>query len=544
MQIRRRTVLAGIGGALTVPALPVFGQTTPLPRQRLEAFSAAPGRLAALRRGVSVMKARKPSDPTSWFYQGAIHDVSNEAIEAATLVDPDVAKVDQAKFWRRCPHHGQASAEFLLWHRAYLYHFERILREASGDPQLSLPYWNYTQPGQRTFPVAFARAERDPVTGIPRNPLYDDRREHAFMFGLYELSEGAAGGAALASVQEFFGESESQGFAGGVADNDPFTKGRAESQPHDAVHYAIGGEIGLGDAPDSESAIGLMSSTATAAFDPIFWVHHCNIDRLWTDWECLLPARTWGMVPPKEWLEAKPWFFNDIGGVVENRARAHYLDRRNFPAVSYDSDVATCKPLSATPLPTGAATGGGVSPLNIQPGIKSFSTKAVAGQHAQKTRVSPDAPVQLELNVQALPPALGGTLKNSVLNATAKAPRRVQLEIGGLAVEGITSSGFDVYLNLPAGVTPSRAHPAYVGTLALFGLGTPGPHAGHGTAQRFDITRQMAAQTIDPSKLAVSIVPFDLLTPKAGQPRLRRAAGVTFERLRVLVLEGSSNPIM
>ncbi|MGC2574826.1 MAG: tyrosinase family protein, partial [Candidatus Nitrosopolaris sp.] len=30
---------------------------------------------------------------------------------------------------------------------------------------------------------------------------------------------------------------------------------------------------------------GSMGSVPTAAFDPIFWAHHCNIDRIWAIWE-------------------------------------------------------------------------------------------------------------------------------------------------------------------------------------------------------------------------------------------------------------------
>ncbi|HYR84537.1 MAG TPA: tyrosinase family protein [Terriglobia bacterium] len=53
------------------------------------------------------------------------------AVEAALAQDPDVDKVDQARFWNGCPHGGEPSADFLLWHRAYLYYFERILREVA-----------------------------------------------------------------------------------------------------------------------------------------------------------------------------------------------------------------------------------------------------------------------------------------------------------------------------------------------------------------------------------------------------------------------------
>jgi tyrosinase len=46
--------------------------------------------------------------------------------------------------------------------------------------------------------------------------------------------------------------------------------GRVEIQPHDNVHDNIGG---------------IMSNVPAAAMDPIFFVHHCQIDRLWAAWQ-------------------------------------------------------------------------------------------------------------------------------------------------------------------------------------------------------------------------------------------------------------------
>jgi len=53
--------------------------------------------------------------------------------------------------------------------------------------------------------------------------------------------------------------------------------GALETQPHDWVHGLIGGGR-------SNLDIGLMSNPDTAALDPIFWLHHANIDRLWQVW--------------------------------------------------------------------------------------------------------------------------------------------------------------------------------------------------------------------------------------------------------------------
>jgi hypothetical protein len=40
--------------------------------------------------------------------------------------------------------------------------------------------------------------------------------------------------------------------------------------PHGSVHVLTGGQ---------------MSSVAFAGFDPIFYLHHCNVDRLWWNWQ-------------------------------------------------------------------------------------------------------------------------------------------------------------------------------------------------------------------------------------------------------------------
>src|SRR5580698_5847752 len=68
----------------------------------------------------------------------------------------------EASAWDQCEH---GSYFFFSWHRMYLYFFERILRAASGDPNLALPYWNWSDSSQRALPQPFWK----PTTN---NPLY------------------------------------------------------------------------------------------------------------------------------------------------------------------------------------------------------------------------------------------------------------------------------------------------------------------------------------------------------------------------------------
>ena len=64
-------------------------------------------------------------------------------------------------------------------------------------------------------------------------------------------------------------------FGGGRVDSPTFLSDRGglvEKLPHDTIHLHVGG-------PD-----GYMSDLCLAARDPIFWLHHTAIDRIWESW--------------------------------------------------------------------------------------------------------------------------------------------------------------------------------------------------------------------------------------------------------------------
>jgi tyrosinase len=122
---------------LSVPRLG-FSQTATGTRLEWQQFKTTP-QYASFVNAVRKMKANTNSaSPSSWAYWTNVH-VNN------------------------CPH---GIAYFLAWHRGYLYCFERQLRIVSGDPTLSVPYWNYYQ--YPRIPAEFT----DPTPG---NPLYMPR---------------------------------------------------------------------------------------------------------------------------------------------------------------------------------------------------------------------------------------------------------------------------------------------------------------------------------------------------------------------------------
>jgi len=118
----------------------------------------------------------------------------------------------------------------------------------SGGKLKSLPYWDYTTPAQAMLPAIFV----SPTYGanIP-NPLYHTPRSATYAPGVNPLPANLMDAVNAMAALSY-----------------PNFNSALEQNPHNNVHNQISGTMG-----------GLMSP-----LDPIFWVHHCNIDRLWVKW--------------------------------------------------------------------------------------------------------------------------------------------------------------------------------------------------------------------------------------------------------------------
>jgi hypothetical protein len=239
-------------------------------RVRLNILSLSGPQLESLRRGVAVMKQLPASDRRSWLFQAAIHGTNDPS-----ATDP---------LFNQCQH---GTIQFFSWHRGYLHFFERILRWAAGDPDLNLPFWDWT--ANPVLPEPY-RYPADPTT----NPLY-------------ELKRKANDGSALPStviVDDLNAALHQMAFpAFGTAG---FTFD-LEDSPHGQVHVLVGGQGGL------------MSQVPTAAGDPIFWLHHANIDRLWNVWLNLGGGRANPTDPA--YLDQSYSFADKTGGTSTVRVR-------------------------------------------------------------------------------------------------------------------------------------------------------------------------------------------------------------------------------
>ncbi len=411
--------------------------------------------IASLRQGVQVMQSRSPNDPTSWTYQANIHG-TNDPVPAGAV-------------WNQCQHGNFC---FLSWHRMYVYWFERILRAASGDPNLALPYWNYSEPAQRALPVVF----RDPAD-TSSNPLYvqDPQRSWQINAGYrvpasnvdYSIAFGYVNFVAPSGSGLSFGGQEAP-----EAGHFLGPHGQLESQPHDLVHVDVGGQQGW------------MSDPNTAAQDPIFWLHHANIDRLWKRWLDQLGGRS--NPTDNTWLTMEFTFCDEQGQQV-TMAGHDILDTVNQLGYAYDDDPAgaptvpfvhevSAMALAATAIPSGSntvlATTGGTNMIRLS---------------NQPVKVS----VPLEAATQS---------KMAAMAAANVVRNRIVLNLEGIDYKQNPGVSYEVYINLPHGQEPNYQSDYYVGNLGFFAL-KPHVHGGHvttasgqpGSKRSFDITRNVRA---------------------------------------------------
>jgi tyrosinase len=136
-----------------------------------------------------------------------------------------------------CPH---GKPYFLAWHRGFLVRFEAQLRKAAANSALVLPYWDYYN--EPILPTEFQD---------PSSPLYLAGRTGKDVSRALSLT-------AFGSNLTNFPRGWTDAFEPAV-----------ESAPHNPVHNLIGGA---------------MANVSISPRDPIFWLHHGNIDRLWDAW--------------------------------------------------------------------------------------------------------------------------------------------------------------------------------------------------------------------------------------------------------------------
>jgi tyrosinase len=187
------------------------------------------------------------------------------------------------QFEKNLAHNGPI---FLPWHRELLLRLEKDLNQVSQSTDLSIPYWDWTED--------FSNPEQ--------SPLWDDRlmggngdKEKGYLvttgrfskwqlvrqFGPKKRPDGRIVAGTLPEKSKIFrlmnirtydtsdwNTSSLNSFRNFLEGSMPIST-RSEPEMHNRVHVWIGGNMSLGSSPS----------------DPVFYLHHANIDRIWASWQ-------------------------------------------------------------------------------------------------------------------------------------------------------------------------------------------------------------------------------------------------------------------
>jgi hypothetical protein len=273
--------------------------------------------LALYAYGMAITQSYDCTNPASWYYQGSMHAVPpRDSITGDTdsLCHPyDSGNTFRA--WNSCPHMYRTDKQlnFLTWHRLYIYYYERNIRYqiANGGGQLpglgeevanqfSLPYWDYTNYPLMTKPFAQKTIDYEKVH-LSRNPLFELGRSKTLMAGQpidYKSKDSIAinvndtvRNLCLNTMKQALDYDKLLA----LNDVSEFSRG-LEDRLHNVMHDYIGGAVDSIDKrgriynriyQNAKSGYGLMGQIPSAGFDPIFFLHHSNVDRLFAAWEAL-----------------------------------------------------------------------------------------------------------------------------------------------------------------------------------------------------------------------------------------------------------------
>jgi hypothetical protein len=305
----------------------------------------------------------------------------------------------------------------------FVYFFERIVRKISGNPQFTLPYWDYTVGGAShgVIPVEFQKVGtlfvKDRNPGVNNGQAIDKGRR--IQLNLDSLKQTA-----YQRTDDVL-----EGFCMNLDNN-----------LHGQVHVYTGTPINMGAVP-------------YAAGDPVFWAHHCNIDRIWASWN-----KNGGKNPVNDSdFMKQPFIFADESG---SRVVAKVSDFLEIDALGYSYDKLEPKPPGFVPEELNVRTRLTSELAAAPPPVltKSVSVALGSGNTTVELTAAPAAKTALRATLQSV-----------------ESSKRLYLVAKDFKLSAQPGVVYDVYLD--------KADSQPVGTINFFGAGHPG-HEGM-SSQRF-----------------------------------------------------------
>lgn len=510
---RRRflSTSAAVLGATALPFAPARAQSAKYIRYSA-ASAEGQAMLGDYATAIAKMMALAPTDPRNWFRNAFVHTLD-------------------------CPH---MNWWFFVWHRGYLGWFEQTVRDMSGNPQFAFPYWDWSATGGTTpgycIPEQMLSGVLTPIdeaynTYISSFDTFYDylnpameaywktlsdkqlaaleirkmakldsvwAQAKATMFQVTDkarylrtgnscLDANTQGAVSEQTVDDGLSAPSFAEFNSGPCKQHSetgSTYGVLESQPHNLTHNNIGG---YQQVPNED--VGFMADNLSPV-DPIFFLHHSNMDRLWDVWtrkqqSCKLPTlpddAAWG-------AEQFMFYVNSQGQPVTQTDAGSYTDMAQFGYVyqpgTGENMIGQC-PTQLLASQRHNVTGtvkGGVATLAVAPAVLSASRG-----HPTIAKVRIPYP------------------------ATKDSPRI-----------------FSVLVNAPPGYSdPSPGGPYYAGTVSFFGF-MPGMKGMKSTFS-VPLTRALVKQKGTKRKdLTITVLPQSIQGRKPPAPTSTvEAASVT-----------------
>jgi len=158
---------------------------------------------------------------------------------------------------------------FFPWHRWYINGFEKALQ--SINPNVFLPYWDWTLDSQN--PAASDMFARNAFGGNG-----DPTRGNCVTDGIFasdwSMNDSTGNRPCLKRCSTWGALYSPNGIASLLShgtDYESFREGM-EGGPHASVHNQLGGSCG-------------DVATMASPFDPVFFLHHAMVDKLWWKWQ-------------------------------------------------------------------------------------------------------------------------------------------------------------------------------------------------------------------------------------------------------------------
>jgi tyrosinase len=266
------------------------------------------------------------------------------------------------------------------------------------------------------------------------------------------------------------------------------------------MHDAVGGTYNRGERRCDRA---LMAKVPCAGQDPIFWLHHANIDRLWAVWMGKHdPSKPTEFANPtdKAWREARYTFADEKGAKQRGQMPKDYLDLAKL-GYSY-GDMPPAKAGKAAPARAGVVVDTG------------FASAEMAGASRKGTQLVGESET-LSLVV----PSKARSVLDEAAPAASEA--RLLLKVENVRADHNPGTAYHVYL------TVGRSERRRLGSITLFGIeAINDPDAAHegdeGLGFTFDVTdvaaELSAAQAWDPNDISVTFEPFSLVETAQGAP--------------------------